>query len=200
MIIGSQVLRALGHDNVTLLAATSSRFDGLVDVPELLLDPEHNENAGGSLRMLRENDWQASHSAGAGDSEEFDDDDIYIDLGEGSADDISKALKEAVEKTCEDGLSESGFARLHNIFHEYRPIFRIRLGKSRPADVISMQLRVTPGKHPVKERVRKYSPKQSRFLDAYVDQMADIGFLIPNPNASWKAAPLLVSKTAKAQF
>lgn len=78
--------------------------------------------------------------------------------------------------------------------------FRIRLGESRPADLSPLKLRLIPGKHAVRARSRKDPPAQSKFFDAYVDQLVNMGFLLPNPTASWQASPLPVAKKGKATF
>lgn len=63
-----------------------------------------------------------------------------------------------------------------------------------------MQIKVDLKKHLVKAKLRKYPPSQRRFLDKYVDKLVEMGFFIPNPKASWQAAPHLVPKDSMAQF
>lgn len=63
-----------------------------------------------------------------------------------------------------------------------------------------MKIEVDEKKRPVKCKVRRYPPAQRRFLNKYVDKLVEMGFLQPNPDAKWVAAPHLVPKNSKAQF
>lgn len=64
-----------------------------------------------------------------------------------------------------------------------------------------MKIELQANKRPVKAKARRYPAKQRAFLNKYVDQLVSMGFLIPNANATWQAAPLLVPKpNSKAQF
>lgn len=63
-----------------------------------------------------------------------------------------------------------------------------------------MKIEVDPNKRPVKVKVRRYPPEQRLFLDKYINRLVELGFLVPNPNATWQAAPHLVPKDSKAMF
>ena len=53
----------------------------------------------------------------------------------------------------------------------------------------------------MKVKARRYPAKQRAFLNKYVDRLVEFGFFIPNPDADWQAAPLLVPKrNSKADF
>lgn len=49
-------------------------------------------------------------------------------------------------------------------------------------------------KWPVKVKARRYPALQKNFLKAYIAKLVELEILIPNPQAEWQAAPLLVPK------
>ena len=57
-----------------------------------------------------------------------------------------------------------------------------------------MRVQLLPHKRPVKVKARRYPPHQRAFLNAYVKQLVEMKFLVPNPEAEWQAAPILVPK------
>lgn len=64
-----------------------------------------------------------------------------------------------------------------------------------------MKVQLLPNKRPVKVKARRYPTHQRAFLNEYVQKLVEMGFLIPNPDAEWQAAPLLVPKPgSKAQL
>lgn len=63
-----------------------------------------------------------------------------------------------------------------------------------------MRIKLDPRKRPVRCKLRRYPAPQRAFLNKYVDKLVEMGFFIPNPNAQWQAAPLLVPKNSKACF
>lgn len=63
-----------------------------------------------------------------------------------------------------------------------------------------MRIKLDPTKQPVKSKVRRYTPEKRRFLNTYVDQLVQMGFLVPSNNAQWQSAPNLVPKQSRAQF
>ena len=123
VFIGRQVLRALGPYKEALLAAAAERFDGFVDVPDLLLDGEQNSANGGSVNMLRANDWQVSHSGATNDDDQCDDDDIYIDLGDDREEDVAAALRDAIANARKAGLSKAGAGAPHRTLQEVQADF-----------------------------------------------------------------------------
>ena len=70
----------------------------------------------------------------------------------------------------------------------------MRLGKTDPALVTPMKIELKPDSVPVKVRARRYPPQQRSFLNKYVDELVRMGYFIPNPDASWQAAPHIVPK------
>eukprot|EP00171_Calliarthron_tuberculosum_P000781 IDg781t1 len=57
-----------------------------------------------------------------------------------------------------------------------------------------MQIRLKDYASQVKVKTRRYGADKREFLDAYVDQLVQMGFLIDMPTADWHAAPLIVPK------
>ena len=77
---------------------------------------------------------------------------------------------------------------------EAKIVFRLRLGKSPPADVPPMRVRIEPGKRAIRVKARQYPPDQRQFLDKYVDTLRSMECFVDMPTAEWQAAPLLVPK------
>lgn len=127
--------------------------------------------------------------------------DVYIDLGEDTADELEEALDASIQWAKEGGMSDQGLQRLTAMIKvELRSIFKVRLGKSEPAKVTPMHIRIKDGCAPVKVRARRYSAEQRSFLNSNIDELVKMGFLVPNINAEWQAAPLLVMKNSEAKF
>lgn len=64
-----------------------------------------------------------------------------------------------------------------------------------------MQIKLDPAKAPVKVRPRRYPASQRVFLNKYVDELENMGFIKINPDAEWQAAPHIVPKSSsKAKF
>ena len=72
--------------------------------------------------------------------------------------------------------------------------FRLRLGRSPPADVPPMRVRIEPGNRPARVKARRYPPDQRHFLDKHVDKLREIDFFVEIPMEEWMAALLLVPK------
>ena len=72
--------------------------------------------------------------------------------------------------------------------------FRIRLGKSPPAKVSPMMVRLKENCLPIRVKARRYSAEQRGFLDAYLKKLVDLGFCEEMATATWKAVPVLVHK------
>lgn len=84
---------------------------------------------------------------------------------------------------------------------EFREIFRLHLGRSPPAKVPSMKIKIREGAVPVKVKPRRYPPDQRDFLNSHINELVSIGILRPNRKAKWQCAPLIVPKPdSKAKF
>ena len=126
-IISRHVLSALGLDNRLLLAAASDRFNGEVDVPDLISNSSENPRtkAGTIQSLLKNRDFgfgSTFHSQGEG-KDDLDHSEIYIDLGEDVPEDLTNALTERVKDARKNGMSESGCKQLGNLLDKYKAVF-----------------------------------------------------------------------------
>jgi len=125
-IISRHVLWALGLDNRVLLAAASDRFDGQVDIPDLMESQSRSHVQAGTIQsLLRGRDFafgSTYHSQGE-TGDDLDESGIYIDLGEDDPEDLTKALSGRVQQAKEKGLTDSGCNMLTNLFKTYKSIF-----------------------------------------------------------------------------
>ena len=207
--IGRHVLSALGLSNRVLLAAARDRLGGAANVPELLSNAGMTDDAcadgatsiGAILQQNAYTQGSTFHSEGGVEEDQLDDAAVYVDLGEDDPAELNKALKKLVSDAVERGLDEVGAARLASLVEKYKSIFRLRLGKSPPADVPPMKVRLEPNSKPIRVKPRRYSPEQRKFLNNYVDALKRMDFAQDMPTAAWQAAPLLVPKKgSKAKF
>ena len=87
-----------------------------------------------------------------------------------------------------------GVQRLFLLSQKFKEIFRIRLGKSKPADLPPRKVRLELKKRAVKVTAWQYYYEQRKFLDRDVFALKQMGFCIDLPTAEWQAAPLLFPK------
>lgn len=134
------------------------------------------------------------HSQGGGEEDSMDDSDVYVDLGEDPVEDLEAALASRVEDARRAGMTEGGLATLAALLKKHQHIFRIRLGKSSPADVKPMRVRLVEKERSIKVKARKYPQAQRKFFEKYIDTLEAMDFFFKMPTADWQAAPLLVPK------
>ena len=111
-----------------MLAAATERFNGSVDVPELLQKQKRVDAAlGGSIHSLlqrRNQDLGSTfHSHRGTEEDKLEDSDIYIDLGEDVPEDLDVALAARVEQACANGMSIEGAKKLADINQQHKQIF-----------------------------------------------------------------------------
>lgn len=202
-IISRHVLSALGLNNRVLLEAASHRYNGIVDVPDILEQDEpasvaDTPSSSGTIHSLlckNANDFGSSfHNRSDESDETVGDTDIYIDLGDNDRSELLSALKSRVEEARANGMSSQGCLHLSNLFNKYESIFRIRLGNSPPASVPPMRIRLKPDQTPIRVKARRYSAEQRAFMEQYADKLLEMDFAFIMPTASWQAAPLIVVK------
>lgn len=196
VLIGRPLLEALGLDTKGILEAVCNRQNGIVNVPDIL--PNQEEPTEGTLaKFIHDSGIFHSHN---GDKGCADDDDIYIDLGEDTQGEVKASLKERRAEAGSNGASAKGQAELGKLLEEYEDVFRVRLGKSPPARVQPMKVKLKIGAKPVIEKARRYRADQCEFLNKYIDELEKMGFIRKNNDAQWVADPLLVPKDLKAKF
>lgn len=117
------------------------------------------------------------------------------EFGKDSREDLHKEWDCRVKAAIAEGLSQGYSDKLCSLLHKHKQIFfRRRLGSEGPAYIAPMRIKIDTTKKPVTVKVCKYPVKQRKFLDSYLDQLVEMGYLQPNTNDSWQAAPHLVAK------
>ena len=205
--IARHVLSAIGLNNRVLLAAALDKYNGVVDVPEVLAKDGHSDTAfamdeknAAINSILRDTSFDYGctfHSTG--DEEMFEENDLYIDIGSDSREELENEVQKMIATAVKNGLSSSGASRLEKMI-EIHPVFRIRLGNCPAAKVKPMEIRLSKEAKPVKVKCRRYSPDQRMFLSRYINQLERMGFVEKMPDAAWQAAPLLVPKSGSAKY
>ena len=204
--LGRHVLQSLGIDNRLLLSAARDRLGNSIDIPKLLkkrtaIDMPKSLSIRSILQASPTPFGSSFHSDVVDEDDDIDDNDVYVDLGEDTKEELDEALTELLYEAKCNGMSEGGLQRLAKIIKDYSSVFRIRLGKSEPAKVKPMRVQVDPKFQPIHVKVRRYSPQQQKFLDKYVETLKRAGMWIDYPGAEWQAAPLLVHKpNSKAKY
>ena len=196
--LGRPLLEKLGLNARVLLEAACDENNGEVDAKDLMSEGKSSEK-NSLCSVLRDGLYHGTADIEE-DSEDFDR--MYIDLGDDPDHVLDSTLKKAVERARKEGMSSEGCLRLGKLLTvDYRDIFRIRLGGSKPACVRPMKMKIRDNARPVRVKTRRYTPEQREFLTKYVDKLVEMGFLKPNPHCKWQCAPLLVGKpNSKAKF
>lgn len=178
--------------------AARSENDGIVDAGNLMSSGKHvpEKRLASILR------YGMYHNTALCENDYLSYKEMHIDLGDDLEDHLDEALDKALKQNIVNGLSPGRAEKLKKMLKvEYRSIFRLCLGRSDPAKVPPMDIRVKPGSLPVRVRVRRYPPEQREFLSRYVRELVDMRFLNPSPHAKWQCAPLLVHKPdSKAKY
>ena len=196
VLIGRPVLEGLGLDTKTILEAASDKHNGIVNIPEILTKGKDLKN--GTLAKIMRDDG-IFHSQN-GDDGFADDDDIYIDLGEDTKEEFQNSLAARIKEAQENGLSEKSAKQRRDLVFEFHDIFRVRLGRSPPARVEPMIVKLKLGARPVIAKTRRYKADQREFLNRYIHTLEIMGFVRKNHAATWAAAPLLLPNDSRARF
>lgn len=83
---------------------------------------------------------------------------------------------------------------------KYKDVFRVGLGNCPPAKVEPMCVDLKPALVPFRAKARRYPSTQKAFRERFVDRLLEYGFIKPNPDAMWAAAPLIVPKLTSVNF
>lgn len=196
VLIGRPLLEALGLDMKNILEAACDRNNGIINVPDILPD-QITPKPGTLAKFIR--DSGVFHCQN-GDDGYDEDESIYIDLGEDKPGEVEDMLGKRVEESAAAGLSTSGQEDLKTLLMEFEDIFRVRLGKTPPARVEPMKVKLKLGARPTIAKARRYKADQRNFLNKYMEELERMGFVVKNNAAQWASAPLLVPKESKARF
>lgn len=140
------------------------------------------------------------HNSGAIENNGLEAEEIFVDFDEDTNEEIQKELDQRLKEAAEQGLTTEKISQLKSTIDEHFELFKIRLGSGEPAKVKPLKITLDLKKKPVKVKTRRYPAKQRKFLDRYITQLSNMGFIKPCPQASWQAAPHLVPKDSKPGF
>ena len=162
VILGREVLAIMGLVNETLLNAAYDKFNGVFDA-------SHNKNAqNGSICSLvsSADNMSTFHSSGNDEGHE-EPEEMYLDIGENTDEEVREALDNRVSEARQAGLSVKGAERLRKLLETNRQIFRLKLGNDPPAKVSPMEIRLKHGSKAVRVKARSYPTGQRQFLNNY---------------------------------
>lgn len=94
---------------------------------------------------------------------------------------VEKELQNQMQGAKVDRLSNEKAKILNTIIHKHIPIFKIQLVSGNSAKVTPMKIALDDSKNPVKVKDRRYPTDQNKFLDAFFEELASMGFLKPRP-------------------
>ena len=209
VILGRPVMDALGINTRDIFGEVCDKFSGVVNVDSLMGKDrkerdESDTNNGREQTLasiLARDQMDVFHSQGGQGNDHLEDENVYSDLGDDPGSDLDETLNNLVMEAQGNGLSEAGVERLSELLRKYRKIFRLRLGASEPAQVEPMKIQLKEGLKPVRVKARRYSADERAWLENYVDKLVEMNFIVPNPDAAWQAAPILVpKKNSKAKY
>ena len=153
------------------------------------------------FRIMSQGENNLYHLDGDEGEDYIEEDQLYIDIGNDTEEDLNIALREMFENAKLKGLSEKRSSVLEKLLKDCCSVFRIRLGYTKPTAVKQMKIDQIKDVKPVRVRSRRYTTEGRAWLGKYVKALVDMNFLVPTPDASWQAAPLLVAKrNSKAKF
>ena len=80
------------------------------------------------FRIMSLGENKLYHSDGDEGEDYIEENQLYIDIGNDTEEDLDIALREMLENAKQEGLSENGSRVLEKLLKDYRSVFRIRLG------------------------------------------------------------------------
>jgi hypothetical protein len=89
---------------------------------------------------------------------------------------------------------------LRMILDEYSNIFRLKLSAAQAAKFPPMKANVLDDATPIRQRLRRYPPRQTEFLSRYCTALEEHGYIGKTRTTQWIAAPNVVPKQGPAQF
>eukprot|EP00737_Agarophyton_chilense_P000949 gb/GEZJ01001057.1/.p1 GENE.gb/GEZJ01001057.1/~~gb/GEZJ01001057.1/.p1 ORF type:complete len:583 (-),score=92.79 gb/GEZJ01001057.1/:1849-3597(-) len=123
VIIGRQVLQALGCDNKAILAAACDQHNGIINIPEALERDSNLRHAQGSGTIASLLQSGTFHSSATEGDDGLEDTNEYIDLGDDDQSVIDEGVSNLVDKAKENGMSENGIVKLANLVEKYKQVF-----------------------------------------------------------------------------
>lgn len=124
VVIGPELLQAIGCDNKAMLLAACDKNDGVINVPKALsADAETRSLPSGTVASLLSERDGISHSQDGAEEDDLDESGVYIDIGEDPQEDLDAALEQAVATAKQQGLSDDGAKELDRIIQKHKQIF-----------------------------------------------------------------------------
>lgn len=190
-LLGRPIMEALGINTKELLAAACDRFDGLVDVADILNTDTDTDASIARIRCQ----WFFHSDRAIGDNlDELDEEDSCLEFGIDSDETIQQALEKMMQQAVQVGIEKDRSDRLRGILMEYRDIFRLRLGPDPPAKFEPMRIQIKDNARPIITKARRYTADQREWLEKHVSKLLEYGLVKHNPNASWAAARCWLEK------
>ena len=108
-----------------------------------------------------------------------DDDPLRSDDDLSPGQDISEEtlqhLEKGVQEAFDNGLPEELQEQMCSLLHEFRVLFRTKLGADPPANVTPMTIKLKPDAKPIRAKLRGYSPPQAELLRKRSKKLYDSG-------------------------
>lgn len=165
-----------------------------------ILDSENLSSAGPLCKKLSQlkvpYQYSAVHSL-LTDGDDIDCKDV--DVGDQDDDELAKEIESMIGR-CSDFATANELNALRELVHQYKDIFRVRLGNDPPVDVPPMKIEFEKEERPIKVKQRTYSPEQLEFLKKKVDELIKAGFIYRSNNSKWACAPPVFPKPGNEDF
>lgn len=116
-----------------MLMAARDKCDNDINVADrLATDGNQEENEGTIAALFGESVF---NSSGQIEEDEFEDEDVYVDLGDDRTEDIEDELQNLITVAIINGVFRKGKMNLEEIIQHYKTVFKIRLGCGSQANV-----------------------------------------------------------------
>lgn len=122
VIIGREVLQAIGCDNKAMLLAFCAKHDGVINVAQALQANAEKRDRGTVASLLSDGD-DVYYSQDGAEEDDLLDSGVYIDIEEDAENDLDAALNLAIENSGNQGLSEKGGKKLRQAIWKHKSIF-----------------------------------------------------------------------------
>lgn len=99
----------------------------------------------------------------------YDSNNQWLELGEGTEEDMTQVIVDSVEDAKENGISTKGAETLHSLLIEFRDVLIIRLRNDPPAKVEPMEIEIIEYAKPFKAKARRYPPEARVYMDKFSD-------------------------------
>lgn len=93
------------------------------------------------------------------------------------------ALQSALDDASENGPSNEGRGELEHVICEFWDAIRLRLSSPKPVKVEPLEIHLKQNPVPIKARQRKSSPEKCEFIEKYIDNLLDVGFVVQTEEA-----------------